>query len=192
MIALNNKKANAIGENTFVNIDCHGNLEDFFKYAISANGKIGSNFFTNCQFWDWDDPSQGVYFGHGCSGNILMGPVSYETDGTQYYHTYSNNNILINTHTDNYGGIYKAARIVVPLLSSATVTTGKLNCDDLDPACIQYTNQTRESIINRTRKYLKEGNGGGAWTFFNEETQRLEVYLPCGNCFTDVLGNKLE
>ena len=70
---------------------------------------------------------------------------------------------------------------------------GKLNLGgSIDPPFILCDTQTRQQIIDRVKVEVPPAKQTGAALFFNSETKRLEVYVPCDGKFYDLQGKPLH
>lgn len=64
----------------------------------------------------------------------------------------------------------------------------------LDPAAMVFNYETRDEIKNMIGKEISEYSDRskrGAIMYFNGESQKIELYLPCSNKFTDLMGNEI-
>lgn len=69
---------------------------------------------------------------------------------------------------------------------------GKLTVDGgTDPPYVLYNLETRQSIIDRVKAEVPASKQGGAAMFFNQDTHKMETYVPSKGKFYDVLGKLL-
>ena len=59
----------------------------------------------------------------------------------------------------------------------------------VDPPYVLYDRQTRQEIIDRSKKEVPPAKQGGAAVFLNEDTKQLEAYVASEGKFYDLAGN---
>lgn|GEM_PF-1919955 len=97
----------------------------------------------------------------------------------------------IETHylTAWYVGFLSDVSCLCDLNVYGTVYCGKIDGGWFDPMWVQYDKQTRTEIVESVKRMVPPEKQGGAVVFFNNETKRLETYIPSEGRFYDLQGN---
>jgi len=87
--------------------------------------------------------------------------------------------------------VFYTGGYVGDFIVGGTVYCGKIHGGWFDPEWVQYDRQTRAEIVESVKRSVTPEKQGGAVVFFNNDTKRLEIYIPNEGKFYDLQGNVL-
>lgn len=75
---------------------------------------------------------------------------------------------------------------------AGTMTCNKLDATTIDPQWVQYELQARADVIKSVSETVAPEKQGDAIVFFNQDTKRLETYIPAEGKFYDLTGKLIH
>lgn len=161
-------------------------------YELDVRGDVAfkSTDTDDCAFYIYENPADGgsavFRFVHS-GGNGGYGSF-YDDGGTV--------GVFIRGYGESYFnvgdvGIYNTTPDTA-LDVVGTVTCTKITAGTTDPKIVHYEYETRQSVIDLTKRDIPTSKLNGAVTFYNGETDQMELYFPDRGEFRDMMNNVLE